>query len=225
LAAQPSFKELNMEVCIARASAAIVQRVPAEAADRFREWQHNVTQAAEGFPGYEGTDVYPPSGRTDEWVTVIHFESEESLQHWIDSPERARWVEKLRATVGDFELRTLQGGFSAWFTGLKKDGADAMPPAWKMALTVLVGLFPTVLLLTVFVGPFTSPLGFSFSMLIGNALSVATLQWAVVPMLTRVLRPWLEANTPATRRLSYGGVGVLLLILVGIAIVFRPITG
>ena len=219
-----AFKELNMEACIARASAAIVQRVPPEAAGRFRQWQQDVTAAAEDFPGYEGTDVYPPNGRTDEWVTVIHFESEESLQHWIDSPERAWWVEKLRATLGVFELRTLQGGFSAWFTGLKKDGADAMPPAWKMALTVLFGLYPTVMLLTVFVSPITSPLGFSISMLIGNALSVALLQWVVVPALMRVLRPWLEANAPAARRLSYSGIGVLLLILVGIAIVFRPIT-
>lgn len=214
-----------MEACIARASAAIVQRVPAEAAGRFREWQRNVTQAAEGFDGYEGTDVYPPASGGEEWVSVIHFENEDLLQRWIDSSERARWVEKLRATVGDFELRTLQGGFSSWFQGLRKDGADAMPPAWKMALTVWLGLFPTVLLLSIFVGPWTSPLGFSFSMLIGNALSVAILQWAVVPALTKVLRPWLEANSPAKRGLSYGGVVGVVLVLIGIALAFKPIVG
>lgn len=214
-----------MEACIARASAAIVQRVPAEAADRFRDWQRDVTQAAEGFDGYEGTDVYPPAAGGDEWVSVIHFENEDLLQRWIDSSERARWVEKLRATVGDFELRTLQGGFSSWFEGLRKDGAGAMPPAWKMALTVWLGLFPTVLLLSIFVGPLTSPLGFSFEMLIGNALSVAILQWAVVPALSKVLRRWLEANSPATKRLSYGGVVGIVLVLICIAIAFKPIVG
>lgn len=214
-----------MEACIARASAAIVQHVPLDAVDRFREWQRNVTKAAEAYEGYEGTNLYPPPAGGEEWVSVIHFENEELLQHWIDSPERARWVAKLRATVGDFELRTPKGGFSSWFDGLRKDGADAMPPAWKMALTVWLGLFPTVLLLSIFVGPWTSPLGFSFSMLIGNALSVAILQWAVVPALTKVLRPWLEANSPSKRGLSYGGVAGLVLVLIGIAIAFKPIVG
>lgn len=216
--------EAPMDACIARASAAIVQRVPPEAADRFRAWQREVTAAAQNFPGYEGTDLYPPASG-DEWVTVIHFESEPALQRWIESPERARWVDKLRSTVGDFELRTLQGGFSLWFAGLRKDADASMPPPWKMAVTVLLGLYPTVMLLTLFVSPFTSPLGFSISMLIGNALSVALLQWVVVPALMRVLRPWLEANSATGRRLSFAGVGAIALLLVGLAFAFRPITG
>ena len=223
---EPATEDVTPDACIARASAAIVQRVPAEATDKFRAWQREVTAAAQKFPGYEGTDLYPPASG-DEWVTVIHFESEAALQRWIASPERARWVEKLRATVGDFELRTLKGGFSLWFAGLRNDkGADGtMPPPWKMALTVLLGLYPTVMLLTLFVSPITSPLGFSISMLIGNALSVALLQWVVVPALMRVLRPWLEANAANVRRLSFAGVGGIALLLVGLAFAFRPFTG
>lgn len=214
-----------MEVCVAKASAAIVQRVPPEAVNRFNEWQHGVTAAAQIFPGYEGTDLYPPTdGRTDEWVTVIHFDDDESLQRWIDSPERASWVEKLRATVGDFELKTLTGGFNLWFAGLTKSAHQA-PPAWKMALTVLFALYPTVMLLTVFVSPFTRPLGFSVSMLISNAMSVSLLQWVVVPTLMRVLGPWLEANGNQAKRLSILGLGLILFLLAAIAVLFRPITG
>jgi antibiotic biosynthesis monooxygenase (ABM) superfamily enzyme len=214
-----------MEVCVGRASAAIVQRVPPEALDQFKEWQRGVTAAVQAFSGYEGTDLYPPAGdRTDEWVTVIHFDNDESLQHWLDSPVRAKWVEQLRATVGDFELKTLTGGFSLWFAGLTK-GDNEVPPAWKMALTVLFALYPTVMLLKIFVVPYTTPLGFSVSMLISNAISVSLLQWVVVPALKSVLGPWLKANSGGSKRLSLGGALLLILLLTAMAVLLRPVTG
>ena len=108
-----------MEVRISRASAVVVQHVPAALADWFMEWQRGVTGAAEGFAGYSGTDVYPPGdSERDEWVVVIHFDDEKSLQEWLDSSVRAQWVEKLQAQVGDFELKALPGGFGPWFAGL-----------------------------------------------------------------------------------------------------------
>ena len=175
-----------MEVCVARASAAIVHQVPPAAVDWFLDWQRNIMAAAEQFPGYQGTDVYPPAGgQRNEWVAVIHFEDDESLERWLNSPVRAQWVDKLRAEVGEFELKKLPGGFSAWFARLNAP-ADEIP-SWKMATTVFFGLYPTVMLLTIFVAPYTSWMGFSYSMLIGNALSVSILQWIVVPMLMKPL--------------------------------------
>ncbi|HTN74064.1 MAG TPA: antibiotic biosynthesis monooxygenase [Pirellulaceae bacterium] len=215
-----------MEACIPQSSAVIVQRVPREATEQFRQWQRDVTEVAKSFAGFEGTDVYPPTAeQIDEWVTLIHFENAPTLQHWLDSPERAVWVERLRATVGDFELKRLNGGFSLWFAGIKSAAAAPPLPAWKMALTVLLGLYPTVLLLTLVVGPFTAPLGFAISMLIGNALSVALLQWVVVPCLMRVLRPWLAANASATRGLSCAGVGLILASLLGLAAFYQALVG
>jgi uncharacterized protein len=213
-----------MEVCVSRASAAIVQQVPAAVTDWFVEWQRDVTAVAQDFPGYQGTDVFAPGAdRPEEWVAVIHFEDDETLQKWLDSPVRAEWVNKLRAKVGEFEVQTLHGGFGAWFAGLNR--AAEVIPSWKMALTVLLGLYPTVMLLTIFVGPFTSPLGFSVSMLIGNALSVAILQWLVVPMLSIPLGPWLKAKPGANAALCASALASLIILLAAMAAMFRPITG
>ncbi len=180
-----------MEVHISRASAVVVQQVPAVLAEWFMEWQSGVTGAAEGFAGYRGTEVYPPGdNQRNEWVVVIHFDDENSLQGWLDSSVRAQWVEKLKAQVGDFELKRLPGGFGSWFTGLAHGPEQTPPPSWKMALTVLLGLYPTVMALTLFPGPYMEPLGLAMAMLIGNALSVSILQWAVMPgteLLTRSL--------------------------------------
>jgi hypothetical protein len=214
-----------VDVCVSRASAVVVQRIPPAAADWFLDWQRSVTAAAEGFAGYRATEVYPPAnGSGGEWVVVIHFDDEELLQQWLDSAVRARWLQLLREKVGDFELKTLPGGFGFWFAGQTRN-PDAPPPSWMMALTVLLGLYPTVMLLTIFVGPHTSPLGLALSMLIGNALSVSILQWGVMPILTRMLAPWLHADGSRKKVISTAGLCLILLLLAGLAGLFRQVTG
>jgi antibiotic biosynthesis monooxygenase (ABM) superfamily enzyme len=217
---------LTVDLRVGKASAVVVQRVPAAAADWFLEWQRGVTAAAEGFAGYRGTDVYPPAdAQADAWVVVLHFEDEEALGRWLTSPARAEWVARLRARVGDFQLQRLPGGFGPWFAGLPRDAGQPPPPSWKMALTVLLGLYPTVLLLSLFPGKYTAPLGLAVSMLIGNALSVALLQWAVMPGLTTLLSPWLHARADRQRALTLAGAGLIVLVLAGVMALFRQVTG
>lgn len=204
-----------------RASAIVVQRVPPGAEGAFVEWQNEATHAAESFDGYTGTDIFPPSDeRTHEWVTLIHFENQVALDHWLASPERARRVAELLEKIGDFEIKELAGGFGPWFA--REDHSAGSIPSWKMALTVLLALFPTVMLLTIFVGPLTAPLGLAFSMLIGNALSISILQWGVMPLLTRWLDPWL---TSGNENRWASAPAVILASLIGLAIGFRLITG
>jgi hypothetical protein len=50
-----------VELRARRASSVIVHRVPTESVARFMEWQRGITRAAEGFAGYQATDVYPPA--------------------------------------------------------------------------------------------------------------------------------------------------------------------
>ncbi len=61
-----------LEVRHAAASAVIVQRVPADKAERFMELQEGITQAARGLPGYQKVDIYPPAKRQHaEWVATL----------------------------------------------------------------------------------------------------------------------------------------------------------
>jgi antibiotic biosynthesis monooxygenase (ABM) superfamily enzyme len=212
---------------VSRASVVIVQRVPPAEVDWFLGWQADVAQAAEACGGYCGADVFPPSGdNPDEWVVLVHFEDQTALEAWLASPARAERVDRLRAKIGDFDLETLSGGFGSWFAG-RAQGRASAPPGWKMALTVLLALFPTVMLLTIVVGPYTSPLGLAVSMLIGNALSISILQWAVMPVLTRLLGPWLHANANGSRKdvKGFAVTGLVVLVLASLATLFRQITG
>ena len=182
-----------------KASAVVVQRVPPGAEEWFLDWQRGVTAAAEKFPGYHATDIYSPdNSHQDQWVIVIHFNDQKSLQDWLASPARDEWVKKLAAKSSTFQVKTLPGGFGAWFLDQNRPG-QAPPASWKMVLTVVLGLFPTVMVLTILVGPYTLPLGLAISMLIGNFLSVSILQWVVMPPLNKTLAPWLHADQPASR--------------------------
>jgi hypothetical protein len=210
---------------VSRASAVVVQQVPEAGVDWFLDWQRGVTEAMAAFAGHQGTEVYPPpGGRGGEWVVVIGFDDERSLQAWLDSPVRRQWVEKLQAQIGAFALKVVPGGFGPWFAGCL-DGSASAPPSWKMALVVLLGLYPTVMLLTLFPGPYVQPLGLALAMLIGNALSVCLLQWAVMPALSRLWASWLGANGVGRRAFSAAGVAAILALLAGLAYVFSRTTG
>jgi antibiotic biosynthesis monooxygenase (ABM) superfamily enzyme len=214
-----------VDIRISRATAVVVQRIPDAGVAWFLDWQRGITGAMEAFRGHRGTDVYPPpGGRGGEWVVVISFEDAAALQVWLDSPVREQWVGKLRARIGNFDLKVLPGGFASWFVGCLH-GSAGSPPSWKMALVVLLGLYPTVMALTIVIGPYVAPLGPAWGMLIGNALSVSILQWAVMPVLNLLAASWLGANGGSQRRLSIGGGFLILGILAGTALLLRQVTG
>lgn len=74
-----------MDMRISRATAVVVQKVPAAGVKWFMEWQGGITSAAETYAGYRGTEVYPPSdGGEGEWVAVVSFETQEFLRAWLD---------------------------------------------------------------------------------------------------------------------------------------------
>jgi antibiotic biosynthesis monooxygenase (ABM) superfamily enzyme len=215
-----------MEVRDSRASTVIIHRVPADRVDRFLEMQRSISRAAEDFAGFQGTEIYPPADpQVPEWVVIIHFDAPEALKRWLDSPVRAKSIASIRDEVGEFHLKTIAGGFGSWFAGEAGETAAKLPPSWKIALTVLLGLYPTVMLLSIVVGPYLSPLGLALSMLISNAFSICLLQWAVMPVLEKVLGPWVHAHADKEKVLSIGGLFVILLMLGILAILFRLVTG
>jgi antibiotic biosynthesis monooxygenase (ABM) superfamily enzyme len=198
----------------ARATTVIVHHVPQEQTESFLDSEKEITRIAKTFPGYQTTELYPPSPPDHkDWVVLVHFDDQASLQHWLDSPARKACIEKLSKEAGRFELKLLPSGFGAWFTGQPTESENAPPPGWKMALTVLLALYPVVMILALTVGRATAPLGRAVSILIANALSICVLQWGVMPVVTRLLQPWLNANQPEERvRTIAGLIGILLVI-------------
>lgn len=221
----PSRAHPKLEVHGTRASSVITQHIPANERTVFLEWQQGISEAASKAAGYQTTEIYPPATPEQPWVVILHFDDPTTLKAWLDSPERAAWVARLPVEVRDFRLQTLSSGFGAWFAGTLGGPPVPLPPRWKMALTILFTLYPTVMLLSILVRPYLSTLGLSLSMLVSNILSITILQWLVQPALDPVLGPWLRANQPSQRRMSLAGLLVLLLLLASMALAFRLAVG
>lgn len=198
-------------------SVLILQRVPEDKIELFHEWQRGISVAAGRYPGYVSTAVNPPvPGRQDAWVTIVSFRSIEQLEAWIQSIERQEWVQRYEKEFGHFEITHFGGGFQHWFH--QSDVTQPAPPNWKMALTVLAALYPTVMVLSLFVVPYLPKWPMAVVMLIGNAMCVCLLQWIIMPWWTRFLKSWL----PPTRisgwaRTLVGTLGLLVFISLWVA--------
>jgi len=77
------------------------------------------------------------------------------------------------------------------------------------------------MLLTLIVSPRTAGLGMALAMLAGYVLSVAILEWAVMPLLNRALAPWLQAHGRDGRLVSVVGAAFNVAALLGMALLFR----
>lgn len=222
----------EIEVRPSEASMVIVHHVPPELADRFVQLQEEVTTAGKQAPGYVKTEVYPPAEKdSDQWVIVMTFADQKSLDRWFDSSERIDSVSKMRDEIGTFTIKKMPAGLGAWFAGLDRgeNGLDDAPldqlPGWKMVMAVLLALYPIVMLTMTFLNPWMSGLGLAVQVLIGNALSVCLLQWVLMPPLTAAMQRWLRTPFSKAPYLNLGGALGIAAILGCVTLLFRQISG
>ncbi len=203
-----------------RASSIIVHRVQPDRVDTFLQWERAITSAASLFPGYQVTEAYPPANpELQEWVVLMHFDDAKTLESWLNSTQRADWMAKLPPESRNFQVKTLPSGLGEFL--LKPPAEKRNLPHWKSFLAVLFALYPTVMLLNFFLAPHLKPLGLPLAMLISNAASVAFLEYLAMPFLSKALAPWLQANEPKDRPLSFLGLTLLLTALSLMAYTFN----
>jgi uncharacterized protein len=212
-----------LDVREARAATMIVHAVPADHVDAFVAWQHAVAEAAAAFAGYQGTELYPPVEGTDDWVIVIQFDDHAALHAWLDSPTRAELLATLPEAIQPHRLETMPAGFGSWVADVA--GRRPRIPHWKSFLLVLIGLYPTVMVLSIVLSPRTEPLGLALAVLVGNVVSVAFLEWVGMPALNRLLGPWLRAGGRDGRIITVVGLLGIVVALFAIALGFRLLVG
>lgn len=148
--------------------------------------------AAARFPGFAGYEVFPPTEAHAESTVMLRFDTQEHMNRWLESPERAAGREALYKTTLSHKTHVVATGFGSWFAFNAADGIAA--PAWKQAMVVLGGLFPTVMLLNLSVGKMLSAeqVPFAASVFVGNLLGTMALTWLVMPVASRLMHWWLS---------------------------------
>jgi antibiotic biosynthesis monooxygenase (ABM) superfamily enzyme len=199
----------------------VSHRVRAGQEEAFRTFHQQMTDAEHAFPGFLGQELYPPvPGVQADWTAVFRFGSAEYLEAWLQSPQRAALL-AAGEQFKDFDVHRVSSPFGSWFS-LSDGSSDAgSPSTWKTALSVLVGLYPTVVLLTLGISEIWPGADLWQSLLLGNVLSVGLLTWIVMPVVTRALRFWLAPDPRITdRRVDVIGAAVSIAFLTVAATVF-----
>lgn len=216
----------NQHVLIRDNDAAMVTVVvshPVDPADQdeFLAWQDRVTDAERQFAGFRGAELYRPvPGVQDEWTALYRYDSDEHASAWLQSEERKQLLRE-GERFKEFELHRISSPFGSWFAPPAGDEEQAGPPNWKTGLSVLVGLYPTVVLLTLAISEIWPRGPLWATLLVGNICSVSLLTWLVMPAVTRALRFWLVPGPQISRaRLDFTGAAVSIGFLTIAALAF-----
>jgi uncharacterized protein len=157
----------------------------------LESWIADMSKEAIHFEGHMGQNVIRPVTPDDPvYVIILHFDTYQNLQRFMDSELRARWLEKVgHITEGEVEIEHVPG-MDYWFD-LASHTGRAQPPKWKMALVIFVVLTPVAITLGSLSGWLLGDLHRHIRQIITLFVTVALMTWVIMPPVTSLLRRWL----------------------------------
>ena len=169
----------------------ITWRVRRGCEGEFEAWRREISAAALKFPGHMGIDVIFPGATPGEYVVIFRFDTYEHLRPWQESDIRRALLKKAELFQELEPSYRLESGLEYWFV---PSGAPASPASWKMALVTVLGVWPVSMLVPFLLNPFIGNMSLMLQALLVAVGIVILLTWVVMPVLVRILRPWLEAT-------------------------------
>jgi antibiotic biosynthesis monooxygenase (ABM) superfamily enzyme len=169
---------------------AIVRRVKPGREAEFQRALHDFVHASLAYDGVHGANVLMPApgSASREFGILRSFATAAERDAFYASALFRQWDEVARGlTEGEAVHRELHG-LEAWFRG-----AGRPPPRWKMALLTYCGVYPLTSILPPLLGRLLAPWHPLLINLVVTALIVSALTWAIMPLFTRLARPWLQA--------------------------------
>lgn len=202
----------------------VTHRVRPEDVDEFVTWQERLRTAEEKFGGYRGTELFRPvEGVQDEWTTMYRYDSAAALEAWLTSDERRDLLSEGRK-FNDFHLRAVDNSFGSWFAFDDKGDDSPRVSDLKTSFAVWMGIYPTVMLLTLSLSPLNLPL-FLF-ILVGNLLSSFILSYVTMPYYVNpLLKNWLRPPPGvSTTRTNVRGAAIVAAMMTFWALAFYLVT-
>jgi antibiotic biosynthesis monooxygenase (ABM) superfamily enzyme len=172
-------------------TATVTRRVKPGHEAAYEEFLTGINSAARAFPGYLGEEVFRPAdGTGGEYRIIYRFDSPGHLRGWLESDERAAWLQRAEPhTAGPMRTQFLTG-LESWFT-LPGQASASPPPAYKMAVLTWVTIFPLITVVVVVSAPLIGGLPLAFRLAVTTLVTVTLMTWVVMPRVTRLMRGWL----------------------------------
>lgn len=176
------------------ATVVITHRVREGKQQDYETWLKEIAPLCQASPGHLDWQIIRPiAGLTATYTVIIRFNTPAHLQQWMESPARARLIEKVRplfVTGDDFFIRS---GLDFWFT---PTGAKAkVPVRWKQYLVTWSAIYPLVLGVPLVVKPILQHLGLPDHPLLTAFAVTGTVVffmiYVVMPHYTKLIKQWL----------------------------------
>ena len=187
----------------------ITRNVDPERVPDVTRWVQAGVRLASTWPGFLGSGWVRTSTGSREWHMLYRFQDAATLDAWDTSTQRAEWLETGTGLVEDRQVRR-RTGIEGWFDtptaaidlrAMQAGQSEARPLRWKQAVSIWLGFFPVNLaftLLAVAFIPGWDDLWTLTKVLVTTVVLTPIMAYSVLPLVTRMLRPWLTA--PARSR-------------------------
>lgn len=170
---------------------------------QFAAWALAGQELAREWPGYLGSGWVRSKLDSNEWHVMYRFSDAETLLAWDDSHERKWWMDGSGdlMEITRVEHRT---GIEGWFDQPGDVSITVpeivVPPRWKQAVSIFLPFLPVSLLANFFLGPVTSDWPLVLAVLLNVCILTPIMTYLMLPLSTRLLRPWLQAPRRSKRR-------------------------
>jgi antibiotic biosynthesis monooxygenase (ABM) superfamily enzyme len=186
---------VNMPIHIA-----ITRRVRSGCEVEFQAALREFFQTSFAHGGVLGaTMIVPPPGSDSREFGILRtFANEKERDDFYTSPIFKAWEAKCQplTDTASWTARPLHG-LEAWFRSPHNP-----PPRWKMAVATFIGVWPLAMILNLTIGPVIGGWPFVPRNALFNACVVALLAWVVMPVVTRLLRGWLQPQSHSNDKTS-----------------------
>lgn len=164
--------------------------------ERFEAELHDFISCSLHTEGQLGVHVLrpEPGSGSREYGIVRRFSTTEYRDRLYGSPLFQQWELTIAPLTEGGAQRQELSGLETWFT-LPGQRTVIPPPRWKMALVTVVGVWPASMLVPWLLNPLTGNLPMPLQALCVAVGIVILLTWAIMPLLVRILSPWLQRRS------------------------------
>jgi uncharacterized protein len=180
------------------ATVVITHRLRENKQTEYERWLEEISPICKAAPGHlDWSIVRPIPGLTETYTIIIRFDTEANLRGWMESPTRARLIEKVRPLFVTDDDFFISSGLDFWFTPA---GAKAkVPVRWKQYLVTWSAIYPLALIIPMVVNPILRYLHVQDNRFIATlavtGLVVFLMVYVVMPRYTRLVQRWLFIET------------------------------
>ena len=176
------------------ATVVITHRVRQGKQADYERWLDEISPLCKASPGHlDWQIVRPVPGLTETYTVIIRFDTRAHLQKWMESPTRARLIEKVQPLFVTGDDFFISSGLDFWFT---PEGAKAkVPVRWKQYVVTWSAIYPLVLGVPLVIKPLLRilhvPDNHYLTTFAVTGTVVFLMVYLVMPRYTKFIQRWL----------------------------------